>query len=422
MDEEEQQEAPQPAAPTPNPQLADFVGSFQTDAGQDWAAKAAARVQAHMDIQAAAQAQDDARQQFIGNLAQTKQNLVGLARSQPTSADLALDLADITMQGLTEAHGQSPEAHVALLGHMQEEIAHAAIQGYAGLDENTARQKLNDSRLTGLIPDDQKAALDTYISNMANLRRVDDSARQQEIARQHMMASGQGAREWLSGLTEPTTGQLWFPDNWGQRMLADPRISPDDKAGLHRAYQNLLANGDPQTSDPYVVTDLLRRSALPPQDPDHPMAGDVLAHVGDALSLADAQFVGSKIGPQPAAARAGTQKLVDAMDDAEAQIGNRNAYGRFVDWFLPAARNGGSLDPGSKDYLLTPERMARFQPNGDDVIGPAVQVAADDRPSLFDIFAGKRRPSQEVPIKPMFPNGGYDPNSLAPFKRLPETA
>src|SRR5205085_1450577 len=157
----------------------------------------------------------------------------------PTSADLALDLADLTMTHLTGALGHDVDGdhHNTLLDHMQGEIAHAAIQGYAGLDESTARSALTSGRLADLIPDDQKPALDDYISNMANLRSIDSQARQAEIVRQHIVGSGRVASQWLGGLSDPQTGSLWFPDTWGQRMVADDRISPQDRAGLHSAYQ-----------------------------------------------------------------------------------------------------------------------------------------------------------------------------------------
>jgi hypothetical protein len=354
-----------------HPELTRFLGSMKTEGGKDFAAEAAARVQAHLDAQQVAQAQQAAQDQFVGKMATLKSNLVNMARSDPTSHDLALDLADITMRGMTQAHGAPQEAHDALLGGMQSDIAHAAIEGLANVSGDAARKALTSGRLADLIPDEAKAGLSSYIDNMAATRNVDATARQAEVARQHIQMSNQGAQEWLSSMTHPTTGQLQFPDNWGQRMLNDPRMSPMDKAALQGAYRNLLDNGNPAQSDPAVVHDLLSRAALPHNDPDNPSVGEVLSHAGRGLTLADAQMIAGRSGPQDPLTDQSTSRIADVLDGARQQIGNQSAFGRFVNWLLPAVRSGASLDPNAKEYALTPERMATFQPTGDDIIAPA---------------------------------------------------
>jgi hypothetical protein len=373
-----------------HPELTRFLGSMKTEGGKDFAAEAAARVQAHLDAQQVAKAQQAAQDQFVGKMASLKSNLVNMARSDPTSHDLALDLADITMRGMTQAHGASPEAHDALLGGMQADIAHAAIEGLANVSGDAARNALTTGRLANLIPDEAKPGLSTYIDNMAQTRLTDATARQAEVARQHLQMSNQAASEWLGGMTHPTNGQLWFPDNWGQRMLNDPRLSPYDKASLQGAYRSLLTNGNPAQSDPAIVTDLLSRAALPHNDPANPSVGEVLGHAGRGLTLADAQFVAGRAGPQDPATDMATSRISDVLGDARQQIGNQSAFGRFVNWLLPAVRGGASLDPNAKDYALTPERMEAFRPTGDDIIAPAVAGTTPTR-SLGDIFGPMHR-------------------------------
>ncbi len=246
-----------------------------------------------------------------------------------------------------------------------------------------------------------------------------------EIVRQHVNGSNSAAREWLGGLTDPGTGQAWFPDSWAQRVLQDNRLSPQDRAGLISAHRNLIANGNPSQSDPDVVHDLLSRAALAHNDPANPSVSEVYGHAGNALTLADAQFIAGRSGPQDPLTDAATSRISEVLAGARQQIGNPSAFGRFVNWLLPTMRAGGSLDPNAQEFALTPERMASFQPTGDDIIAPAVGArgfamrgeaqAAGTRtyldadgaqhtvpvarmqPSLGDIFSGAWKGALDLP-------------------------
>jgi hypothetical protein len=371
-----------------DPVLQSFFDKFATDGGKGFAAEVAGRIQAHIDAQQVAQVSQQAHQEFIGKISSLKNNLSGMARKDPGSADLALDLSDITMRHLTDALGHTDENHNALLSDIQNSIAHSAIQGLADMHEGAARSALNSGRLADLISDDQRANLDRYIGVMADQRATDQQARQAEIVRQHINMSGKAATEWLSGMTDPTTGQAWFPDSWGQRMVQDERMSPHDRAGLQNAYRNLIANGNPAQSDPDVVHDLLNRAALPHNDPANPSIGEVISHAGRGLTLADAQMIAGRAGPQDPLTDQATSRISDVLDDARQQIDNPSAFGRFVNWLLPAVRSGASLDPSAKEFALTPERMQTFQPTGDDVISKVREsIDPANRPALGDIFA-----------------------------------
>jgi hypothetical protein len=392
-----------------SPALQAFYARFQSDAGQDYGAEMVARVQRHLDAQAVVAAQEGAYNNFVDKITGFKNNLVSMVRRDPHTTDLALDLTDIQMRHLTGVLGHDQDSHDALLGHMQGEIAHAAVQGMANRDADAARELLGSSRIADLIPDDQKAGLGKYIDVMDQQRAVDNQARQAEVNRQLTNRSNQQSARWLNGLTDPTTGQLQFPDNWSQRMTQDPNMSPHDKAALQVAYGNLLANGNPVQSDPHLVAHLLDRAALPHNDPDNPSTGEILGHVGDGLNMADAKFIASRSGPQPPLVDASTSRIAEVLSDARTSIDNPGAFGRFVNWLLPAVQQGGNLDPSAKEYLLTPERLATFQPTGDEVIAPARQGFAmsltggnlADRklpaPSLGDIFSGAWQDLKNLP-------------------------
>lgn len=155
----------------------------------------------------------------------------------------------------------------------------------------------------------------------------------------------------------------------------------------------------PQTGDPVIRGPQERvPTAFGNEDYDWVGAGKGVGGRG-GLTMADAQFLAGRTGPQTPAVRDETHQLATAYDEARGQIGNPSAFQRFSNWFLGAYRHASSgdlgpadlLNPASKDYMLSPERMARFQPTGDDIIAPAVAATANEvRASLADIFSKPR--------------------------------
>lgn len=351
---------------------------------QDWMAGAVSAIQDHVtarSIAANAQAQGD---EFINALSDTKQNLVGMAKSDPSSVPLAFDLVD-----------SFPE-HMAPFGaHFKEEIAKSAVQGLAETNRDAAHAAID--KYADYIPEGDQAALRTYADHFETLRGLDAQAGQLEFNKNLQRASNIQAEAHLNDLQEPQTGTLRFPQGWGTRVMTDGKLSPQAKATLIGTYTNLQANGDPVTSDPHLVADLLQRAALPAQHGDHPDPLEIFGQAGAGLTISDAQYLSSRTGPQPPAARADTQALADAMQDARGMIGNDRAWGRFVQWALPAAKQGGLvLDPTSKDYSLAPERMQRFMPTGDDVIAPALrQYAGEMIPLPYRAY-----PLSPIPVTP----------------------
>lgn len=355
---------------------------------QAWAADAIGQIQDHITAHTIAQQNIEAGNQFVKDIAATKQNLVDMVKSDPTAVPLAFNLVD-----------GFPDHMADMAGHFKEQIARSAITGLADVNRDAAHKAIDDYAEHLTVGD--ASALRQYADNMELLRRHDNLSSALEISRQQDLRSNANSGQWLSRLADPTTGQLSFPQGWGQGMMQDNTLAPQAKASLFTAYRNLQTNGDPETSDPRLAAELMRRTSAGYQSPDHPTPAEVIGHVGSRLTLADAQFISGLTGPQSPQTKSYVTAMSQAMDTARTQIGNPQAFARFVNWFLPVARSGAVLDPGSKDYLLTPERMAQFQPTGDDVIAP-IQAAVDrkQRPSLGQIFAGNAPPPPTLPQKP----------------------
>lgn len=361
-----------PAAGDLHPALAQIPADEQH---QPWAADAISRIQDHLASTAIVDQAEAAGHQFVNDVAQTKQNMLGMVRTDPTATPLALDLVDGFPLG------------DELKDHFRNEIAKTSVQAYAGISQQAGHDAID--RLGEHLDDGETAALRGYVDNMQRLREADARSTMIQQAKQMVAGSNQAALAHVGQLVSPN-GDVQFPPGWGQRMMADLSLAPEAKASLYRGYSALQQNGDPERSDPALVASIVNRLAQGYQNPDHPTPPEILGHLGDRLTVADARWLSSLSGPQPTAVKDGLQLAATAMSQAEAQIGNPRAYGRFLDWFLPRVQAGAVLDRNSQDYLMTPERMAQFRPTGDDLLAPITAgVDKQQRPSLGQIFGGR---------------------------------
>ncbi len=392
------EDQPEVAVPL-NPALAAFQQSVPEGAS-DIAADQSSKIQGYLEARALAadaHAQGDA---VVQNAQTTQQNLVDMVKADPHSTGLALDLAGSSAELLSAHHPDDDERNLitgALTRQYRGSIAHAAVQTWANVDADAARGALD--RYGEHLPAGEHAALTTYIDAMDTLRGADANAAKLQGTRDMVAQSDGTMLNHFSALAHPETGALQFPKDWGVRMMTDESMAPQAKASLYTAFTNLQQNGDPHASDPQVLSDMLSRTELPYNHPDHPSPMSVVQEVGRGLTMADASFLASRVGPQSPARRDEITQLNDALETAHSQLGSETAYGRFTNWFLPAYQRATALglspseilNPASKGYALTPERMAQFAPTGDDLVAPAqASVAGEVRASLGDIFSKGR--------------------------------
>ncbi len=397
---EDEEYAPPPPSATPSPALQQFRGAFTDPSAQKWATEATIRLNDYFQKRRLAAANTQAGQNFVDDIGQFKDGLVGMVRSDPVAVHTALDLVHPTMAALIGTMPNAPadaaDHHAALSGEMQREIAAAAVTSAAERSEPLARHLLGNERIQGVLGDDAHQTLTRYTDLQAGARQADNEAQQQaaDTAREHV--GHQSALNYLNVLTDPGTGDLQFPDGWNQGVMADPRLPPAGKAAVSSIYTNLRQNGDAQQSDPFLVSSLV--GALAGNDP--PKVPDVIQHAGTNLRLADAMHLGGLAAGGPHQ-RQGVAALDDAIKLGESQLAvpengaaGEAAFGRYVNWLLPAVRNGAVLDPASKDYALSGGRMQSFAPQPGDYVAPVLPIG--DRPTLHQIFSRGGRPQSET--------------------------
>ncbi len=295
---------------------------------------------------------------------------------------------------------------------MQTEIAHAGVQRLAETDKDAALQALD--KYTSYLPDDQQAALRQYADVQEGLRGQDAAAQQQQQARDASVQGYHSATRYLHALADPDTGQFRAPQGFLTSLVADPAISPPTKLALRAGFHVLHQRGDPAQSDPHVVADMIGRMAgdVQPLRPgavgsvpgvtgdvldrmhdqgltgystpggltvtrggttgapgnDNVQQGEIMAHLGSGLTVADAAFLNHLIGPSNPQRRADIQHLAEVVQQARGTIAHPMngpagdiAFGRFTNWLLPALARGAHLNE-----LTANNAIQRFAPTVED--------------------------------------------------------
>ena len=382
MTEDDQTPAPQPQG-MPSPGLQAFRASITDPRAQPWADEVVAKLNNHFQQRRIADEMTQEGQAFTNNMSAFKNGLVGMVQKDPTAVHVAMDLVPSTIATMiTTMPGGPPtdakDHYKAITGHMQSEIAAAAVTRLAEQHEGIARATLADPRIDGVLDDGAKQGLGNYISLQAHARNVDAAAAQRNAVQQAQDVNDRSTMNYVQALIDPGTGKPQFPPAWTQAVMADPKVSPASKIGVMGLYNKLQESGDAPISDPHLATDLVGRMAS-----GEIRSADVLHHAGDGLRVPDALAIAGM-------PRAQAAQLSDTLQDAQTRLSSPDngyagyaAFSKFVNWMLPAARNGAVLDPNNKDYILANNKIASFMPTAADLPPPA----AGPRPPLAQIFA-----------------------------------
>lgn len=386
--------------PSPSPLLDRFRDLWETPEVREVADQAATKVEAFSAVRNAAEGAQLEADRFIQHLANTRAQLIDIAEGDPVMVPLALDLAATLIPPMVR--GDGPEHAGPITSHVQSAVARAGIHAFALKDEGAARAALD--RYGSYLNDDDRAGLTQFIDTMGLARATDQVASQAQALRDQQIASDSSAHDHLSRLTDPGTGDVRFPANWLESVVADRNITPATKAVLWRAHDTLMRDGDLLASNPMTVVGLLDAARVP----GALTPTDVWKRAGVDLSLADAQMIAGAAFPKTPAQRREVEGFSATLSAArrilvspEYGAAGPEAFGRFVNWLLPEYRRAGpgSLDPRSENWILGDPKSGAsaidsFIPRpGDMIAGPARPMSTGntvDRPSLAEIF-GRRK-------------------------------
>ncbi len=290
LDDSDDQAPPQPGAPSPA--LAEFQNVFSHPEAKDWAGEVTTRLNDYFQRRQIADSANAAGQQFVQDIDQFKGGLVKMVQQDPHAVHTALDIVPPTLSALISNMPNQPanaeDHHAALVGHMQGEIATAAITSAAETHEGTARALLGNDRIQDVLGD-AAGPLGIYIDMQAAARVRDQRADAGQAQAAHIELADQSARNYLDALVDPNTGNPRSPPGWNQAVLADNRVPPAMKVELFNAHEQLGANGDAIT-DPHAVMDLVGRMAR-----GQATQRDLYPMIGNNLSMSDAGYLAQQL-------------------------------------------------------------------------------------------------------------------------------
>lgn len=352
-----------------SPALQAFRGVFTAPGAQQWADEAATRLNDYFQRRRIATENSAAGQNFVQDLSGFRQGLVDMVQADPHAVHVALDLVPHSVDALISTMPSMPEDalghHAAITRDIQREIAHSAVTALAERDDGQARALLDNERLGAVLSDDAKQALGSYISMQSVARAMDGKAQQDAAVANRQRVADQSALNYLRALHDPQTDGVQFPPGWNQGVIADNALPPGHTGEVTAAYSRLRVDGDATQSDPFLVSRLLNGAGSPTE---------VIGHVGGDLRLADALHLGELLKPENAGHREVLNAALQQGEQVLAAPANgragEEAYRRYVNWVLPAARAGAVLDPGSNDYALAGNRLQLFAPRPEDHVPP----------------------------------------------------
>jgi hypothetical protein len=98
----------------------------------------------------------------------------------------------------------------------------------------------------------------------------------------------------------------------------------------------------------------------------------------------------------------------------ECRGGRHKAFGRFMDWFIPAYQNrwAGRARPDHDKFLFNGTNINAFRPTGNDLVAEYVNPHEMGGPGVIPSFAGKNPDTRgdanySRPPVPMRPTGGF---------------
>lgn len=394
-DDTEDQAPPHPADP-PQP-LADFVGSFTDPTAQGVFRDAAVKVQDYLVRRRIADENTAAADRLFANLGRFRDGMVGMVQGDPAATHLGLSIVPDIVNGIVGSHPyladeQREPTATELTTGMQQEIARAGVMAYADRDETAARRLLDQPHVASLFDESGHRDLNGYIGAMATARSSDAAALAQQRAVDDAQTREHSTLQYFSTLVDPATQEMQFPPDWAQRVTADPSLPPAYTANMLNLYGRLQRDGDAPATDPFIAASLIGAAAN-----GQASVPAVMQFAGNDLRLNDALTIAAMTRPQGETSASLLNDLVQQGRSALAAPENGPAgsvaFGRYMNWLLPAVRSGAvSLNPAEDNYAGL--RLPQFAPSGNDLLEASVHGRVDGRPSLDEIFGGRRGRSE----------------------------
>lgn len=367
-----------------------FMQQFSTDKSRNFGERQWAQHVAHVVNRTVA---DGAT--ATGDMVQSQFHRAVNAQAQaayddPTSIATKLSNLDDAVTSIITSTPMAPSRAAQLRSNLIDQGREAIIirgaQGAIDKDPSSAATIVKEYGEKGWLTGAQQKQLTDYGERMGKAQLQDARSAALGGVQRTQERSLAASSQYLGNLTDGQ-GKFQAKGDWATKVIADPSLRNEEKAPLLQANQRLLDHGDVEKTSPDVLTPFISDIAKG----NRPAVADVMRHVGVDMTLADAQFLTMGINPQSDTARQDFSAINVALGNARQQISPRdtagasnpagdNAYGRFVDWYMPAIRQGLAAgksitqltDPDSPDYLLKNNKVQEFAPTHEDAVATSL--------------------------------------------------
>lgn len=378
---------------TLEPQLDQYTAGFRTEAGQKWATDRADSLRQHFYETTSADMSSHAGLAVKQSLVTQANNLAGVVQKNPNALPQAVDQMNATLDAaLQNSNGRiTPRLQEELQKAKDDQINNlvkGSIQGTADNGPNgpaNALQVLNSGKFDDHLSLMERDELKRYTQTVSRENRMDQrfSQEQQEAARK--VKANAAEADILDRFEAPQ------PNDKPISMKNDIRDNPDMNFEEKKTMYNVLSKDpDKLHDDPETFKNAVNGLRA--------NTNNATSHDSLLNDLADGRMSLTTFRTLDAQVKAGSDEK-KVVDQTMAEVKNNtlgpstgvafnagaeNAYTRFNAWFYPAYQqakadpkfNGLSdmqkaqalLSKSSKDYMLTPEVMQQFKPNGDDLL------------------------------------------------------
>lgn len=355
--------------------------------------EAAAYLNDYVQQRNMATANSEAGAHFVNDLSDFQNGLVQFVTDDPGGVHAAMKAVEPVAHGVvsTIPGVEDPDAHAQnLIRGIQGQIATAAVTSAAERDGGMARALLDHPAVSAALPDGAEQHLSNYIETQDRARVLDGHVQQIQAAKATDQRANAAAFSYASELLDPKSELPVFPSRWNQAVTADNSVTPLDTAILQRMYGRLAIDGGAPTSDPFLLSGVVRDIA----DGGGPQVREMLSHVAEGnLRFSDGLHLASLASDKSDAGKAHATALSGLLDqgrsaimDADPIAGAR-AFERYTNWLMPQYMRTGpaGADPNGDAYILR-SGIAPFLPRAEDLV-PA--PASGERPTLKEIFSGR---------------------------------
>lgn len=256
------------------PRIAKIGEGLLTEQAQQMFTKASAGLNADLFVKTTADQSQLAGQAAILNLDTVKNQLSTAVRNDPTSFKGALNMVDLTTEGLVKAYNLPRGKAMEMSHEIKSELAKSALIGMADANPAAAKDALARGDFNDYIDGTTAKTMESYADSQEKAGAEQERAAAAEQRRQEKDAADNVATAISTSMINPDTGDLQVPAD-APKNIVRYGMMPGADPGQVRAMMNMVKtiNNDAEKgkraiTDPNTYSTFSSRMFLGASDPN----------------------------------------------------------------------------------------------------------------------------------------------------------